>query len=149
VGVAVLRIEAEALCVAEAEARRTYPEECCGLLLGRAGDGLVTEAHPTRNWKRKLRARRFSIWMKDYLRIDREGRSRGLSVLGLFHSHPNHPPEPSAFDAQYARNWPGVAFVIIAVWEGGKTRAASWVWDEEREAFVPQGIEVLGRPGLK
>lgn len=93
-----------------AHARRAAPAECCGILLGAAGD--VIEAVPTRNIAE--RPTRFEIDPRDHLATQRAARERGLQIVGFYHSHPHTPPIPSETD-QAEANYPDHLHLIVGV----------------------------------
>jgi proteasome lid subunit RPN8/RPN11 len=126
--------------------REAYPEECCGAVLGRAreGDALVTRAERIPNASREMRERRFSIEPRDYLRLERRAEELGLSLLGFYHSHPDHPAAPSAYDREHA--FPFLHYLIVSVEQGRPGETASWVLSEDRGAFEREELRV-GSPG--
>jgi proteasome lid subunit RPN8/RPN11 len=94
-----------------AHARATAPAECCGLLLGRAGE--VLASRPTRNAAEEP-TRRFLIDPKDHVDGRREARARGLEVIGFYHSHPNGAAEPSVTDLAEA-TYPDHLYAIASL----------------------------------
>lgn len=128
-----------------AEAIRThgrcaYPEECCGVLLGSDG-GTAPRVEVVRelsNVHDDERRRRFLIDPRDYLAAEREARERGLVVLGFYHSHPDHPPEPSTFDRVHA--WPNLHYVIVGVAAGEPGEITSWLLSEDRASMRPERV---------
>ncbi len=126
--------------------REAYPEECCGAVLGRAREGgaLVTRSERIPNASREMRERRFSIAPRDYLRLERRAEELGLSLLGFYHSHPDHPAAPSAYDREHAL--PFLHYLIVAVERGRPGKTASWVLSEDRGAFEREELRV-GSPG--
>lgn len=104
-------------------AEATYPEECCGLLVGRdkARGGLVlTRIEPSVNLAADPR-RRFEIDPALYLRLHRELTSSSERLIGLYHSHSDGPAAPSAVDA--AEAWEeGWIWVIVPTAQGGSGR---------------------------
>jgi proteasome lid subunit RPN8/RPN11 len=101
----------------EQHAESTYPHECCGVLVGNAGNVRVAvEAHSTGNLNTERAHDRFELDPRDYMRIDREVRARGLDIIGIYHSHPDHPAQPSATDLAAA--WEGYSYVIVSVRKG-------------------------------
>lgn len=120
--------------------RATYPEECCGALLGRLqGEVSVVEAvEAIDNVGEEERRRRFLVDPRDYLAVEREARLRGLEVLGFYHSHPDHPAAPSEFDRQHA--WPNLLYVIVAVAGGSPAEMTCWRLSEDRAAMLPEPI---------
>ena len=107
-------------------AERTFPEECCGILIGRhrrndehepGGATVVDTAMPAENVAAGDRRSRYDIDARALLRAHREARETGREVVGYYHSHPLHPAVPSARDREHA--WPGVGYLIVAVDPGG------------------------------
>lgn len=112
-----------------AEAEEAYPGECCGLLVGVLdGEGYrVVRAEACRNLRQGERDDRFELDPKDFLRVDSAAREEGLEVIGVYHSHPDHAPRPSRFDAAAAH--PGFAYLIVAVRSGKAAGMRSWLLD--------------------
>lgn len=106
----------------------TYPHESCGVLLGHAREGIneVVDAVRTVNIRTDSAHNRYQIAPQELIRIQREGRERGLDIVGFYHSHPNHPAQWSRTDLTEA-HWFGCSYVITSV-EGesgsGRCRAA-------------------------
>jgi len=99
----------------------TYPHECCGVLLGRMEDDgtrVVTSIARAGNTRTDSPQNRYNIDPKELVRIQREARERGEDIIGFYHSHPDHPAQPSKTDLEEA-HYPGNSFVITSV-EGGK-----------------------------
>ncbi|HEX8634246.1 MAG TPA: M67 family metallopeptidase [Pyrinomonadaceae bacterium] len=121
-----------------------YPEECCGLLLGRIeADGgrqkTVVEVYPVSNAREdEARHHRSLILPGEYVRGEREARARGLEVVGNYHSHPDHPAEPSAFDLAHA--WPTWSYIIVAVSAGRARDLRSWEMRADRSRFDEEEI---------
>lgn len=105
--------------------RQSYPHECCGILAGKnSPDKEIVSVYPVDNLNQERAHDRYEIDPKQFHKVDTQIRAQGLSVLGIYHSHPDHPAEPSEFDTQ--RAWEGYSYVIVAV-SGGKTvLAKSW-----------------------
>jgi proteasome lid subunit RPN8/RPN11 len=124
--------------------RRAYPEECCGVLLGRNGSTAprVEVVREFANVHEDERRRRFLIDPRDYLAAEREARERGLVVLGFYHSHPDHPPEPSTFDRVHA--WPNLHYLIVGVAAGVPGEITSWLLSEDRSTMRPERIASEG-----
>jgi len=103
-----------------------YPDETCGLLLGRAEGprSFVTAQHAARNLNRERARDRFELDPVDYLAAENAAAAAGIAVLGVWHSHPDHPARPSETDRELA--WPGWSYLILAVGTGGVTELRSW-----------------------
>ncbi len=127
---------------AQAEIRRlaaeAYPHEGCGVLIGRYGSGdrvSVVEATSGHNlWSERLRDR-YDLDPADIQAADRSARSRGLDVVGFWHSHPDHPARPSQFDAD--RAWAEYAYLIVHSEAGGTGDLNAFSLDGEGAALQP------------
>ncbi len=115
----------------------SYPKECCGFLIGRAGEDAtrVDRVLPTAN--QGGRSDRFSIHPETVLAVHKEARAAGLDVIGFYHSHPDHPARPSRLDREDA--WPGLSYVIVAVAGGRAVETRSWRLSAER--FEEETVE--------
>jgi len=121
----------------------TYPEECCGVLIGRAGaDGeptVVERLLAVGNERDDSRHNRYVISPETVLAAQREARAAGLEIVGYYHSHPDHPSRPSDFDREHA--WPGLSYLIVAVERGRVVDARSWRLSDDRERFDEEAID--------
>ena len=113
------------------DAQRTFPDECCGFLLGeeQGEKRLITEIRVIDNARESNRRRRFKITPKDYLRAEQYAEDNQLTLLGVYHSHPNHPSVPSEHDRVSAQ--PYFSYVIIAVTENEFVSIQSWRLNED------------------
>lgn len=128
-------------------AERTYPEECCGLMLGlQTGDEReVRETLEIDNSQDANRRRRFLISPEQYREAERLAAERNLELLGFYHSHPDHPAAPSDFDTEHALPW--FTYVIMSVAEGKADRATAWVLEEDRVRFAEQPLTIRALAG--
>lgn len=118
-----------------------YPAECCGVLGGRVNElKEVLQLAPVVN-RRTDDPHRYLISPDDLLRITRELRRSDLEVLGYYHSHPDHPAEPSAFDSEHA--WPWYSYVIVRVDRGRAGEMTSWVLEEDCAAMHQETLQVF------
>ncbi len=122
---------------------KDYPHECCGFILGKfKGDESFGEEYlAASNVKEENRARRFLIDPQAYQKAEDNADERGLSVISIVHSHPDHPDQPSDFDRDHA--WPGFSYIIISVKNGKATSYRSWQLNENRKFFVEENIKIL------
>ena len=130
--------------------RDAYPEECCGVMIGRvesgSGEVVISEVQSAENEREDSRRHnRFLISPQALLEAQRSARERGLDVLGYYHSHPDHPARPSEFDREHA--WPGTSYLIISVEEGSVVDATSWRLADDRSRFDQE--ELIGTDGEK
>lgn len=118
-----------------------YPYEICGMLLGKeAPERRVLEVFECRNLNREKPQTRYDLDPKDYLEGERKARKEGLSVLGIFHSHPDHPDRPSETDRQAA--WPYFSYVIASVQKGRMVSFRSWRLEETQQRFQEEPVKV-------
>ena len=122
----------------------TYPSEGCGLLLGHAENGVnvVTAVRPLPNvWPNEAEKReRFRIAEDDWRDVEIEAMMDDLDVIGVFHSHPDHPPVASPRDLAWAA-WPGYSYLIIKIAGGVPDLSRSWQLLPDRSGFVEEAIE--------
>jgi proteasome lid subunit RPN8/RPN11 len=123
----------------EWRAANGYPHEVCGLLIGRS-DGhttAVAEVVEARNRNHRRARDRYELDPEDFLRAEKLAAGLGLDVVGIWHSHPDHPAEPSETDLEAA--WQGYSYVIVSVERdrGVETRS----WRLNGGGFVEEAIE--------
>ena len=117
-----------------------YPNEVCGIVLGRC-EGEVKRCVEVRravNLNTERAHDRYEIDPSDLLNAEKEGRERGLEVIGFYHSHPDHPDAPSEFDRE--RAWPCYSYLIVSVTGGERWTVRSWVLDEVTGFFEEEEI---------
>lgn len=122
----------------------TYPEEGVGLLLGMVdGDQKkVTRILILANTQEEsARHNRYMLSPLDYLHAEQEADSLGLDVLGVFHSHPDHPNRPSDFDRERAMPW--FSYLITSVQSGQAVGSRSWLLEEDRSHFNEEQIQKI------
>ncbi|MBX8631816.1 MAG: M67 family metallopeptidase [Thermoplasmata archaeon] len=109
-------------------ASETYPEECCGFLIGtedaKRGIRTVSDAVRAVNAAANSKRTRYTIEPREILKMEQSVHSAGKKILGYYHSHPDHPPVPSEFDRNNA--WPGYSYFIISVMNGSPAGMRSW-----------------------
>ena len=110
----------------EAMVRAGYPEETCGVLFGRqsADTVEVLDLRQARNLNRERANDRYQLDPADFLAADQSARERGQQIVGIWHSHPDHPARPSATDRAGA--WAGWSYLIVSVTPDGVTELRSW-----------------------
>ena len=126
----MMKIEQEALDAMLADAVTTFPDECCGFFFGKEEENSrhVTEILVVDNAKEGDRRRRFVIAAKDYLRAEQLAEQRDLQLLGVYHSHPNHPAIPSEHDRVSAQ--PNFSYIIISIMDKEFEDIRSWRLNE-------------------
>jgi len=114
-----IKLKREHLDQIKEHGEQTYPYECCGFLLGKrdGDDNLLAEVYAAENERQDSRETRYLIAPEQSKRADDYARSRGLGVIGYYHSHPDHPAAPSGYDLDHSC-WPGESYIIVAVERG-------------------------------
>ncbi len=115
--------------------RKAYPHECCGLLVGSANGSAksVTGLRAVSNAREDSPRNRYLISPEDWLEADRKTRKEGLDIVGVYHSHPDHPSRPSEFDKEHAFPW--YSYIIVSVAEGEAADLMSWILRDDRSGF--------------
>ncbi|HYD60325.1 MAG TPA: M67 family metallopeptidase [Noviherbaspirillum sp.] len=103
-----------------------YPYEICGLLIGQRtpGDHVIKGVTQAANLNRERAHDRYELDPQDFLDADTAAREQGLEVLGVWHTHPDHPARPSETDRLAA--WPEWSYVILEVTGEGVRDVRSW-----------------------
>ncbi len=123
----MIRIEREPWQAMTAHARKTYPNECCGAMLGTT-DGetkQVREAIALENAFEGAQAARYELRPEDLLAADRAARERGMDLIGIYHSHPDCDAYFSATDLRNSCPW--YSFVVLSIQKGDFNHANSWL----------------------
>lgn len=138
----MLNFEPDARNILLDDASTTFPDECCGFLFGTETDGErhITDILVVVNAKDGDKRRRFEISPKDYLHAERHALQHDLALLGVYHSHPNHPAVPSEHDRLAAQ--PFFSYVIVSVYDRAIRDLRSWRLNDERQ-FEEENILVM------
>lgn len=138
----MIAIGADSLEAIRRHGEADYPHECCGLLIGSfeaSGAKVVDEIYPIGNAREEAAKRnRFLIAPDDMMRGEKHARAKGLDVLGFYHSHPDHPAVPSAFDLEHA--WPVYSYVIVSVRSGRAEDLLSFELRSDRSRFDAEDL---------
>jgi proteasome lid subunit RPN8/RPN11 len=140
-----LKLNEQHLQAIHEHGRRTYPHECCGLMLGRFGEHRQTvEVHELmsvdNDREQTERHNRYTIPPKTFMRAEKRARAEGLEVIGFYHSHPDVAAVPSAYDLEHA--WPVYAYVIVSIRQGTARETTCWRMREDRSAFDEVPLEI-------
>jgi proteasome lid subunit RPN8/RPN11 len=139
----MLAIPNEILARIHRNGEEAYPEEGAGFLLGADGDARqVTEIFALPNSREDAaRHNRYLITPEDYLKAELAADRLGLSLIGVFHSHPDHPNHPSEYDREWAQ--PFFSYIITSIEKGKAVESRSWLLKEDRSQFVEEKIQTL------
>jgi len=137
----VLQIGKDILGQIFAHGESSYPDEGAGFLLG-YDDGeqrTVAQIFTTENAREdEARHNRYLVTPQEYLQAEIAAELMGLSLIGVFHSHPDHPNEPSEFDREWAQ--PFFSYIITSVNGGKAIGSRSWRLAEDRSKFEEEEI---------
>ncbi|HET9909423.1 MAG TPA: M67 family metallopeptidase [Anaerolineales bacterium] len=139
-----LNLTDELLARIHAHGEESYPEEGAGFLLGDdSGNSqrAVTEIFPLINSREnEARHNRYLITPEDYLKAELAADKLGLSLIGVFHSHPDHPNQPSDYDREWAQ--PFFSYIITSVNGGKAVESRSWRLTEDRSKFEEEELKI-------
>lgn len=129
----MLIIHAKARQEMLSDAITAFPDECCGFFFGEESgdDRIIKIARPVINAKQGDKRRRFAISPKDYIAAERFADEQQLQLLGVYHSHPDHPAIPSEHDRVAAQPW--FSYIIISVMNGKIHHIRSWQLNAENQ----------------
>jgi proteasome lid subunit RPN8/RPN11 len=120
-------------------AEKTYPNECCGLLLGTSH--YIKEIRSADNASNDSRHRRYLIHPRDLMAAENYVRGIGMEVMGVYHSHPDHPAHPSEFDRRNAV--PGYLYLIVNVIQGRSGDVTGWRVEDWGAGFESEALHIL------
>jgi proteasome lid subunit RPN8/RPN11 len=121
-------------------ARQAYPNECCGVMLGRANSSekLVSRALPLENaWPGEQRTR-YELRPEDLLEAEKQARGQGLELIGIYHSHPDCDAYFSETDLKNSCPW--YSFVVLSIQQGVFGHANSWLPNAEQTAVQKEEL---------
>jgi proteasome lid subunit RPN8/RPN11 len=131
-----------------AHGEETYPNECCGVLLGKKIDGEATNhVHQivrAGNTRTDSAHNRYNIAPQELVRIQRQARGLSLDIIGFYHSHPDHPAQWSPTDFAEA-HWLGCSYVITSVEKGKAVLTNSFLLtgaEEDTKKFEDESIQI-------
>ena len=137
----------------------TYPNECCGVLLGKNIPGEGNDANAVNHVQQIVRAgntrtdsahNRYNIAPQELVKIQRQARGLGLDIVGFYHSHPDHPAQWSKTDFAEA-HWLGCSYIITSVEQGKAALTNSFLLrgtTEEDKTFEDEPIQIDIAPNV-
>lgn len=136
-----LWLSRQILAQINAHGETSYPEEGAGFLLGsvEGQQRVVSQIFTTENAREDAaRHNRYLVTPEDYLKAEITAERLGLDLIGVFHSHPDHPNRPSEFDREWAQ--PFFSYVITSVNDGKAVESRCWRLSEDRSKFEEEKI---------
>jgi proteasome lid subunit RPN8/RPN11 len=138
----MLRLSSELEMNIKTDGETSYPNECCGVLIGEidnAGVKIVKRTLTINNAREDVEQyHRFLITPEDMLRAEQTARATKFDVIGFYHSHPDHPSAPSGYDKDHAL--PFYSYVIVSVDNGKAQVLTSWELTDDRMNFVQEEV---------
>jgi proteasome lid subunit RPN8/RPN11 len=134
-----LKITKGVIAEIHAHSESTYPEECCGLLIA-DGTKTVTESVRMRNAYEGTKYDRYSIDPLELFKADRTVSQRGLTIAGIYHSHPDYPATLSKFDLDHSFQW--YSYIIVSVPKGKAKDTRLWHPSEDRASSSEGTLEI-------
>jgi len=120
----------------------TYPNECCGIILGEIKDDGTKIAKRTveinNSSENEEQYHRFLITPEEMFKAERIARAEKLEIIGFYHSHPDHPSKPSGYDKDHAL--PFYSYVIVSVDKGKAQILTSWELADDRADFTQEEL---------
>jgi proteasome lid subunit RPN8/RPN11 len=135
-----ISIQRRVLDEIHAHAESTYPEECCGLLVSDKSKH-VTESIRMKNAYGGPKNDRYNIEPLELFKADRASAQRGLTVAGIYHSHPDYPASLSKFDMDHSFPW--YSYIVISVPQGKAQETKAWIPREDHESASEEPVEVV------
>ena len=142
----MLRLSPELENIIRKDGENAYPNECCGVLIGKIDNAGVKTAGSTLTIDNARedseQYHRFLITPEDMMKAEQSARAMKLDVIGFYHSHPDHPSAPSGYDKDHAL--PFYSYVIVSVDNGKAQILTSWELTDDRSEFKQENINSGG-----
>jgi proteasome lid subunit RPN8/RPN11 len=145
----MIKIPASVLRAIYDHTEQSYPHECCGVLIGTTDadkNHLVYTFRKCKNLNKERAADRYDMDPLDFLRAEREFENSPWQIIGIYHSHPDHPSRASQTDTDRAVEIMAYAwsYVIVSVRKGQVASAQSWVLNEAENKFTEEPLVTEG-----
>ena len=139
----MLRIKKELIDEIAKQGEKGYPYEICGFLLGNIdyvnNTREALEVFQVENQNKERANDRFEIAPQDYMKVENYADSKGLAIVGIYHTHPDHPDRPSQTDLMFAQ--PDMSYIIMSVNEG---KAGNWrSWELKDDHFEEESVQII------
>jgi len=115
-----------------------YPHEVCGVLIGK--NNSITEYKICNNLTTQRSHDRYELDPSSFNDADKWARSEGLEILGIYHTHPDHPSKPSELDRE--RAWPNWYYIILSIQKGKFDNFRTWALEDFNSNFIEHKIEI-------
>ena len=122
----------------------TFPNEGGGFLLGtkQGDDTLIADVLQVENvFETEEQYHRYAMTPQNWMKMEDEADARGLTLVGYYHSHPNHVAIPSEFDREHAL--PNFIYIITSVMQGKAVEMLVWELTHDRSRFDARTLEIV------
>lgn len=141
----MLKIKKEHIEQIKKQGEKGYPYEICGFLIGKIdyenNIREVLEVYQVENQNKERANDRFEIDPKDYLKVEEYADKNGMQIVGIYHTHPDHPDRPSKTDLMFAQ--PDMSYIIMSIENGKYKSFGNYVLDLDKNQFVEEKVEIL------
>ncbi len=139
----MLKIPKDLVETIKKQGEEGYPFEICGFILGEINyetdERIAKEVFQVENQNKERANDRFEIDPKDYLKVENYADSEGLQIIGIYHTHPDHPDRPSQTDLMFAQ--PDMSYIIMSINSG---EAGNWrSWELKNDHFEEEKVEII------
>lgn len=136
----LIEVNKKAFTQMKKDAENSFPNECCGFFFGKEENGkrAVYQSTEVINSKEGDQRRRFEISTFDYMKAEQYALENDLDLLGVYHSHPQHPAIASKHDL--AKAMPYFSYIILSVLDGAYNHIKSWRLKDEVRQFEEEKI---------
>ena len=119
-----------------------FPHEVCGVMIGTNGN--ITHYKECRNLNTERAHDRYELDPVSFKEADEWARDNGMEILGIYHSHPDHPAIPSEHDLAAAH--PFFSYTIVSVQNGAIAVTKSYQLKEglfaEEEVSIAESVSL-------
>jgi len=120
-----------------------FPNEVCGVLIGKKNKEIfiIDDYYICENLNKERSIDRYELNPIDYIKAEDRAKKSNASIIGIYHSHPNHPAIASETDKMFA--WPDMAYLIYSIYDGKLKNLISWQIDESEDVFAQINTELI------
>jgi len=120
-----------------------FPNEVCGVLIGKKNKEIfiIDDYYICENLNKERSIDRYELNPIDYIKAEDRAKKSDASIIGIYHSHPNHPAIASETDKMFA--WPDMAYLIYSIYDGKFKNLISWQIDESEDVFAQINTELI------
>ena len=120
-----------------------FPNEVCGVLIGKKNKEIfiIDDYYICENLNKERSVDRYELNPIDYIKAEDRAKKSNASIIGIYHSHPNHPAIASETDKMFA--WPDMAYLIYSIYDGKFKNLISWQIDESEDVFAQINTELI------